>query len=60
MPVNLHSAQWMWTNRKVYKDAGLEPPKNWDEMVAAAPALQAKGIQPLRWRRAGRLALLIR
>ena len=47
VPVNLHSAQWMWTNRKVFKDAGLEPPKDWNELVAAAPALQAKGIQPL-------------
>ena len=47
VPVNLHSGQWMWTNRKVFKDAGLEPPKNWNEFVAAAPALQAKGIIPL-------------
>ena len=47
VPVNLHSGQWMWTNRKVFKDAGLEPPKNWNELVAAAPALQAKGIIPL-------------
>jgi glucose/mannose transport system substrate-binding protein len=47
VPVNLHSDQWMWTNRKVFKDAGLEPPKNWNELVAAAPALQAKGIIPL-------------
>jgi glucose/mannose transport system substrate-binding protein len=47
VPVNLHSAQWMWTNRKVYEDAGLTPPKNWDEMVAAAPKLKAKGILPL-------------
>lgn len=47
VPVNLHSAQWMWTNRKVYKDAGIEPPKNWDEMIAAAPKLQEKGILPL-------------
>jgi len=47
VPVNLHSAQWMWTNRKVYEDAGLKPPQNWAEFVAAAPALLAKGIQPL-------------
>jgi glucose/mannose transport system substrate-binding protein len=47
VPVNLHSDQWLWTNRKVFKDAGLEPPKNWNELVAAAPALQAKGIIPL-------------
>ena len=47
VPVNLHSAQWMWTNRKVFEDAGIAPPKNWGDLVAAAPALQAKGIQPL-------------
>lgn len=47
VPVNLHSAQWMWTNRHVYEDAGLAPPTNWDEMVAAAPKLKEKGIEPL-------------
>ena len=47
VPVNLHSAQWMWTNRKVFTDNGMQPPKNWGELVADAPALKAKGIQPL-------------
>jgi glucose/mannose transport system substrate-binding protein len=47
VPVNLHSGQWMWTNRKVYLDLGIEPPKNWDEMIAAAPKLQEAGIIPL-------------
>jgi glucose/mannose transport system substrate-binding protein len=47
VPVNLHSAQWMWTNRKVITDAGLEPPKNWNDLIAMAPKLQEKGIQPL-------------
>jgi len=47
VPVNLHSAQWMWTNRKVFKDAGLEPPKNLTELIADAPKLKEKGIMPL-------------
>ena len=47
VPVNLHSQQWMWTNRKVFEDAGIVPPKDWNELMAAAPALQEKGIQPL-------------
>ena len=47
VPVNLHSAQWMWINRHVYEDAGLTPPTNWDEVVAAAPKLKEKGIMPL-------------
>ena len=47
VPVNLHSAQWMWTNRKVFTDLGMEPPKNIDELIAAAPKLVEAGIQPL-------------
>jgi glucose/mannose transport system substrate-binding protein len=47
VPVNLHSGQWMWTNRKVFEDAGIAPPANWNELIAAAPALQEKGIIPL-------------
>ncbi len=59
VPVNLHSGQWMWTNRKVYEDAGLKPPQNWNEMVAAAPALQAKGIQPLSLSQGWPVGLLV-
>lgn len=47
VPVNLHSGQWMWTNRKVYQDLGIEPPQNWAEMVAAAPKLKEAGIIPM-------------
>jgi glucose/mannose transport system substrate-binding protein len=47
VPVNIHSAQWLWVNRTVFEDNGLPVPKNFTELVAAAPALQAKGIEPL-------------
>ncbi len=47
VPVNLHSAQWMWTNRKVFADLGMEPPKDINELIALAPKLQEAGIQPL-------------
>lgn len=59
VPVNLHSAQWMWTNRKVFQDAGLEPPKNWNDLVAAAPKLREKGIQPLSLAQGWPVGLLI-
>ena len=59
VPVNLHSAQWMWTNRKVFTDAGLEPPKNYAELVAAAPKLREKGIQPLAMAQGWPVGLLI-
>ena len=45
VPVNLHSGQWMCTNRKVYEDAGIKPPQNWNEFVAAAPALQVRRVR---------------
>ena len=59
VPVNLHSNQWMWTNRKVYEDAGIKPPQNWNEFVAAAPALQAKGVQPLALAQGWPVGLLV-
>ena len=59
VPVNLHSAQWMWTNRKVFTDNGMEPPKNFGELVAAAPKLKEKGIQPLSLAQGWPIGLLI-
>ncbi len=59
VPVNLHSAQWMWTNRKVFEDAGLAPPQSWTELVAVAPKLQEKGIQPLSLAQGWPVGLLV-
>jgi len=46
-PVNIHSWQWLWLSHKAYEDAGVPVPTNWDEFVAAAPALEAAGKIPL-------------
>lgn len=59
VPVNLHSAQWMWTNRKVFTDLGLEPPKDINELLAAAPKLQEAGIQPLSLAQGWPVGLLV-
>ncbi|SDB06997.1 ABC transporter substrate-binding protein [Bauldia litoralis] len=47
VPVNIHSWQWLWLSRQAFEDAGVDVPTNWDEFVAAAPALQAAGKIPL-------------
>ncbi len=47
VPVNLHSAQWIWINRHVYETAGVPVPKDWFEFVKTAPDIAAKGIVPL-------------
>jgi glucose/mannose transport system substrate-binding protein len=59
VPVNLHSAQWMWTNRKVFADLGMEPPKDINELIAAAPKLVEAGIQPLSLAQGWPVGLLV-
>lgn len=63
-PVNIHSWQWLWLSNAAFKKAGVEVPKNWDEFVAAAPALEKAGIVPLAvggqpWQSAGAFDVLI-
>jgi len=47
VPVNIHSWQWLWLSNKAFADAGLDVPSNWDEYVAAMPALAEAGKIPL-------------
>ena len=46
-PVNIHSWQWMWLSNAAFEEAGVDVPTNWDEFVAAGPALRDAGITPL-------------
>ncbi|MDP5362926.1 MAG: ABC transporter substrate-binding protein [Paracoccaceae bacterium] len=47
VPVNIHSAQWLWLSHDAYEKAGVPVPTNWNEFVASAPALEAAGLVPL-------------
>lgn len=47
VPTNIHSQQWMWLSRHAFEAAGVPVPTNWNEFVAAAPALEAAGIAPI-------------
>ena len=47
VPVNIHSQQWLWLSNAAFEKAGVPVPTNWDEYVAAAPALEKAGIIPL-------------
>jgi glucose/mannose transport system substrate-binding protein len=63
-PVNIHSWQWLWLSNKAFADADVAVPKDWNEFVAAAPALEAKGIVPLAiggqpWQAAGAFNVLM-
>lgn len=47
VPINIHSAQWLWLSHGAYETAGVDVPTNWDEFVATAPALEEAGVVPL-------------
>jgi glucose/mannose transport system substrate-binding protein len=47
VPVNIHSAQWLWTNKKIFAQAGVEEPNTWEEFLAVAPKIRAAGYIPL-------------
>jgi len=47
VPVNIHSAQWIWLSHAAYESAGLDVPTDWNEFTASAGALKEAGILPL-------------
>ncbi|MGB1235308.1 MAG: ABC transporter substrate-binding protein [Planktomarina sp.] len=47
VPMNIHSAQWLWVSHGAFETAGLPVPTNWDEFVAGSAKLQEAGIVPL-------------
>lgn len=47
VPINIHSAQWLWVSRGAFAKAGLPVPTDWYEFVAAGPKLKEAGIVPL-------------
>jgi glucose/mannose transport system substrate-binding protein len=64
VPINIHSWQWMWLSNKAFEEAGVPVPTNWDEFVAAAPALEAAGKVPLAmgkqsWQESGAFNVLM-
>jgi len=47
VPVNVHRVNWMWVNPEVFKKAGVEIPKTWDEFAVAAEKIQKAGFIPV-------------
>jgi glucose/mannose transport system substrate-binding protein len=34
-PVNVHSTNWIWANKKIFDELSISEPTNWDELIAA-------------------------
>jgi glucose/mannose transport system substrate-binding protein len=46
-PVNVHSTNWIWINKKALDAAGGKPPETWDELIAMLDKMKANGIIPI-------------
>jgi glucose/mannose transport system substrate-binding protein len=44
VPVDIHRANLLWYNKKVFASAGLQPPTTFDQFFKDADVLKAKGI----------------
>ncbi len=42
-PVNIHSTNWIWANKKIFDELGLSEPTNWDELIAALDKIKGAG-----------------
>ncbi len=47
VPANIHRANMLWYNKKVFDANGLKAPVTFDDFFTVAEALKAKGITPL-------------
>ena len=46
-PANIHRANWIWANKKIFDQLKLAPPRTFDEFVAAAEKINSAGYLPL-------------
>jgi glucose/mannose transport system substrate-binding protein len=46
-PMDIHGHNWLWGNQAVLDDVGIAMPKTWEELIASADKIRAKGYIPL-------------
>lgn len=46
-PVNVHSTNWVWANKKLMDELGIAQPQTWDEFVAALQKVKDAGYTAL-------------
>ncbi|MFV0491103.1 MAG: ABC transporter substrate-binding protein [Pseudorhodobacter sp.] len=46
VPINMHRQNWVWANKAIFDEHGIEVPNTWDEIIAAAEKLQVANVTP--------------
>ena len=46
-PVNVHSTNWVWGNKKILDELGIAQPETWEQFVAAMQTVQDAGLVAL-------------
>jgi len=47
VPWNIHRANILWYNKKIFASAGIQPPKTFDDFFAACEKLKGQNVTPL-------------
>ena len=47
VPVNVHRINWMWCNPEVFKKAGAQYPRTWDDFFVACEKIKQAGFIPV-------------
>jgi glucose/mannose transport system substrate-binding protein len=42
-PVNVHSTNWVWANKAIMDELGLDVPETWEDYIVALDAVKASG-----------------
>ncbi|MBC7333033.1 MAG: extracellular solute-binding protein [Actinobacteria bacterium] len=53
VPLNIMPANILWYNKKIFEDAGLNPPKTIDEFYSVCETLKENGITPMAYANKG-------
>ncbi len=47
VPINVHRVNWLWLNKKIFKELKLPVPTTWDSFFVIADKIKAAGYLPL-------------
>ncbi len=46
-PVNVHSTNWVWADKSLMDELGIDQPQTWDDFIAALDKAKEAGLTPL-------------